>query len=145
MIEEFKKFAMKGNVMDMAIGIIMGVAFGKIITSLVNDVIMPPIGLLLGNVDFAGLFINLSSETYATLEEAKAAGAATINYGIFLNAVLDFIIVAFVMFLLVRRINRLKAQPAPAPPSTKECGFCLSAIPIKASRCPFCTSDLKSA
>ncbi len=145
MIQEFKKFAMKGNVMDMAVGIIMGVAFGKIITSFVNDVIMPPIGLLLGNTDFSSLFINLSDTAYATLDEAKAAGAATINYGIFMNAVLDFIIVAFVMFLMIRQINRLKAQPAPAPPSTKECGFCLSAIPIKASRCPFCTSNLGNA
>ena len=142
MLKEFKEFAMKGNVLDLAIGIIMGTAFGKIITSFVNDIIMPPIGLLLGNVDFANLYINLSGGTYASLDEAKKAGAAVIAYGAFLNTVLDFVIVAFVMFLLIRQINRMKKQPAPADPTTKECKYCLASIPIKATRCPHCTSQL---
>jgi len=120
------------------------VAFGKIITSFVNDVIMPPIGLLLGNVDFSSLFINLSRQSYKTIAEAKAAGAATVNYGVFLNTVLDFLIVAFVMFLMVRQINRLKKAPAPPPVTTKECLYCLSTIPLKATRCPNCTSELKA-
>ena len=145
MFKEFKEFALRGNVLDMAVGIIMGVAFGKIITSFVNDVIMPPIGLLLGRVDFSSLFLNLSGKPYDTMAAAKAAGAATINYGLFLNTVLDFLIVAFVMFLMVRQINRLKKEPAPAPVATKECSYCLSTIPIKAIRCPNCTSDLKAA
>jgi large conductance mechanosensitive channel len=144
MFKEFKEFAMKGNVLDMAVGIIMGVAFGKIITSFVNDVIMPPVGLLLGNVDFSSLFINISGKTYNSIAEAKTAGAATINYGLFLNTVLDFVIVAFVMFLMVRQVNQLKKAPEPAPVSTKECGFCCSAVPLKATRCPNCTSELKS-
>jgi large conductance mechanosensitive channel len=143
MFKEFKEFAIKGNVLDMAIGIIMGVAFGKIITSFVNDVIMPPIGLLLGNVDFSSLFINLSGQAYKTIAEAKAAGAATINYGAFLNTILDFLIVAVVMFLMIRQVNRLKKAPAPAAVSTKECGYCLSTIPLKAIRCPNCTSELR--
>ena len=144
MFKEFKEFTMRGNVLDMAIGIIIGVAFGKIITSLVNDVIMPPIGLLLGKIDFNSLFINISGKHFATLTEAKAAGAATINYGMFINTVLDFIIVAFVIFLMIRQVNRFKAKPAPAPiaPTTKECPFCYSSIPIKATRCPNCTSQL---
>ena len=147
MLKEFKAFAMRGNVLDMAIGIIMGVAFGKIVTSFVNDVVMPPIGLLLGKVDFSNLFIDLSGKSYATLAEAKAAGAATVKYGVFLNTVVDFIIVAFVIFMLVRQINRMKRQPevAPAPPTTKECAYCLSSIAIKATRCPHCTSELKAA
>ncbi|MGA2262971.1 MAG: large conductance mechanosensitive channel protein MscL [Acidobacteriota bacterium] len=145
MFKEFKEFAVKGNVLDMAVGIVMGVAFGKIITSFVNDVIMPPIGLLLGNVDFSSLFINLSGHPYQTIAEAKAAGAATVNYGVFFNTILDFLIVALVMFLMIRQINRLKKAPAPAPVSTKECGHCFSTIPIKATRCPHCTSDLKTA
>ena len=143
MFKEFKEFAMKGNVLDMAVGIILGVAFGKIITSFVNDVIMPPVGRLLGNVDFSSLFINISGHSYNTMAEAKAAGAATINYGIFLNTVLDFLIVAFVMFLMVRQVNRLKKAPVAGPATTKECGFCCSVIPIKATRCPNCTSELK--
>ena len=143
MLKEFKEFAMKGNVLDMAVGIIMGVAFGKIITSFVNDVIMPPIGRLLGNVDFSSLFINISGKSFNSIAEAKAAGAATINYGIFLNTILDFLIVAFVMFMMIRQVNRMKKAPAPAPVSTKECGFCCSAIPIKAIRCPNCTSEIK--
>jgi large conductance mechanosensitive channel len=143
MFKEFKEFAMKGNVLDMAVGIIMGVAFGKIITSFVNDVIMPPIGRLLGNVDFSSLFLNISGQPYKTIAEAKAAGGATINYGIFLNTVLDFLIVALVMFIMVRQVNRLKKAPEAAPTTTKDCIYCLSAIPIKATRCPHCTSELK--
>lgn len=142
MFKEFKEFAMRGNVIDMAFGIIIGLAFGKIVTSLVNDVIMPPIGLLLGRIDFANLFINISGHSFPTLVAAKAAGAATINYGMFINTVIDFIIVAFVIFLMVRQINRLK-KPAPViVPTTKECPFCFTSIPIKASRCPNCTSQL---
>ncbi|HYK91239.1 MAG TPA: large conductance mechanosensitive channel protein MscL [Acidobacteriota bacterium] len=146
MLKEFKEFAMKGNVLDMAVGIIVGAAFGKIVTSFVNDVLMPPIGKLMGRVDFSNLYINLSSGSYKSLAEAKAAGAATINYGVFLNTVLDFLIVAFAIFLLIRQVNRLR-MPKPVPPAaptTKECSFCLSVIPLKAVRCPQCTSDLKA-
>lgn len=143
MLKEFKQFAMRGNVLDMAIGIIIGAAFGKIITSLVGDVLMPPLGLILGKVDFSGLFLNLSGKSFATLAEAKAAGAPTINYGLFLNTVIDFIIVAFVIFLLVRQVNRWN-KPAPAAPTTKDCPFCCSAIAIKATRCPNCTSELRA-
>jgi large conductance mechanosensitive channel len=144
MLKEFKAFAMRGNVLDMAVGIIIGAAFGRIITSLVSDVIMPPIGLALGKVDFSTLFLNISGTHYPTLAAAKAANAATINYGIFLNAVIDFLIVAFVIFLLVRQVNRWN-KPAPAPaPTTKDCPFCFSAIAIKATRCPNCTSELRS-
>ena len=147
MLKEFKEFAMKGNVLDMAIGIIIGAAFGKIVTSFVGDVLMPPLGLLLGKMDFSNLFINLSGKSYATLAEAKAAGAATLNIGVFINTIIDFIFVAFAVFLLVKQVNRLKRQPeaAPAAPTTKECLFCLSAIPLKATRCPHCTSELKAA
>ncbi len=141
MLKEFKEFIMRGNVLDMAIGIIIGAAFGKIVTSLVNDILMPPIGLLLGRVDFSNLFINLSGHPYKTLAEAKAAGAATINYGVFLNNVIDFIIVSFAIFLLVRQINRLKRQEEKQV-TTKECPYCHSNIPIKAIRCPYCTSEL---
>ncbi len=146
MLKEFKEFAMKGNVLDMAIGIIIGAAFGRIVSSFVGDVLMPPIGLLMGKMDFSNMFINLSDKQFATLAEAKAAGAPTLNYGVFLNTVFDFVIVAFVIFLMVRQINRMRAKPAPAPavPTTKECGFCASTIPIKATRCPHCTSDLKT-
>jgi len=136
---------MQGNVLDMAIGIIIGTAFGKIITSLVNDILMPPIGVLLGKVDFTNLFVNLSPQRYQRLADAKAAGAATINYGLFLNTVIDFIIVAFVIFLLIRQINRLKKKEGPAVPDTRECPYCFSMIPVKAVRCGFCTSELKSA
>ena len=147
MLKEFKAFAMRGNVLDMAVGIIIGVAFGKIITSFVNDVVMPPIGLLLGKVDFSNLFIDLSGKSYATLVEAKAAGAATIKYGVFLNTVVDFIIVAFVIFLLVRQVNRMTREPEEvlAAPTTKECAYCMSSIAIKATRCPHCTSDVKAS
>jgi len=144
MWKEFKEFVMRGNVMDMAVGIIIGAAFGKIVTSLVSDVIMPPIGLILGKVDFSSLFVSLSGR-YDTLAAAKAAGAPTVNYGTFLNAVIDFLIVAFVIFLLVKQVNRLKKAPAPAPPNTKDCPYCKTSIPIGAVRCPNCISDLKSA
>lgn len=142
MFKEFKEFAMKGSMVDLAVGIIIGAAFGKIVTSLVNDIIMPPIGLLLGKVDFSNLFINLSDKDYSTLAEAKAAGAATINYGLFLNTVIDFIIVAFVIFLVIRQINRLKRQQEPAAPDTKECQYCFTVIPVKATRCPHCTAEI---
>src|SRR5262249_19056158 len=134
MFKQFKEFAMKGNVMDMAIGVIIGGAFGKIVSSLVADVIMPPIGLLLGKLDFSNLFVNLTGGHYTTIAEAKAAGAPTINYGIFLNTVIDFLILAFVIFLVVRQLNRLKKAPAPADPTTKECPKCLATIPLKASK-----------
>jgi len=145
MLKEFKEFVMRGNVLDMAIGIIIGAAFGKIITSAVNDILMPPIGLLLGKVDFSTLFLNLSGQPYNTLAEAKAAGAATINYGLFLNTVIDFTIVAFVIFMIIKQVNRLKRPPEASKPTTKDCPYCLSAIPIKATRCPHCTSELKAA
>jgi large conductance mechanosensitive channel len=146
MLKEFKEFAMRGNVLDMAIGIIIGAAFGKIVTSFVSDILMPPIGLLLGRVNFADLFVNLSDRPVTTLAEAKAVGAATINYGLFLNTVIDFIIVAFVIFLLVRQINRLKRQEEALPvPTTRECPQCAMMIPLKARRCPQCTSDLIAA
>ena len=145
MVKEFKEFIMRGNVVDMAVGIIIGAAFGKIVTSFVNDILMPPIGLMLGKADFSNLFVNLSGQQYPTVASAKAAGAATLNYGIFFNTVLDFLIIAFAIFLLIRQVNRLK-QPAPAPaPLTRECPYCLSAIPLKATRCPHCTSELKAA
>ena len=148
MLKEFKEFVMRGNVVDMAVGIIIGAAFGTIIKSLVNDVIMPPIGLLLGNVDFANLFILLKAGSpagpYALLADAQAAGAVTINYGVFVNAVVSFLIVAFVVFLLIRTINRMKREEEapPTEPTTKECPYCLSTIPIKATRCAHCTSEL---
>jgi large conductance mechanosensitive channel len=142
MWKEFKAFAMKGNVIDMAVGIVIGVAFGKIITSLVNDIIMPPLGLLLGNLDFSNLFINLSGQPLNSLAEAKALGVATINYGVFLNTIIDFLIVALAIFIVIKQINRFKAKPLPAAPNTKECGFCFTQIPIKAIRCPNCTSEL---
>jgi large conductance mechanosensitive channel len=144
MFKEFKEFVVRGNVMDMAVGIIVGAAFGKIVGSFVNDLLMPPIGKLLGGVDFTGLFVSLSGQHYETLKAAKEAGAATLNYGMFLQAVIDFLIVAFAVFLMVKAVNKLKRAPAPAPPSTKECPFCLTAVPLKATRCPACTSDLKA-
>jgi large conductance mechanosensitive channel len=142
MLKEFKDFAMKGNVLDLAIGFIMGTAFGAIVKSLVEDVVMPPIGLLLGKLDFSNLFLSLSGEQFSSLKAAKDAGAATLNYGVFLSTVINFVIVALVMFLLVKQINRLKKEPAPAAPATKDCSYCLSSIPIKATRCPHCTSQL---
>jgi len=146
MWKEFKEFAMRGNVLDLAIGVIIGGAFGKIVTSLVNDILMPPFGLLLGKVDFTNLFISLSGKPYASLAEAQAAGAATINYGVFINNIIDFLIVAFVIFLVVRAMNRFLRKPAaPAEPTTRECPYCLSQIPLKASRCPHCTSEVTPA
>ena len=147
MLKEFKEFAMKGNVLDMAIGVIIGGAFGKIVTSMVSDILMPPIGLLMGKVDFTSLFINLSGQSQPSLAAAKAAGAPTVNIGVFLQAIFDFVIVTFVIFLLVKQVNRLKRQPEapPAIPTTKDCPYCLSSIPIKAMRCGHCTSDLKAA
>ncbi len=144
MLEEFKKFAMRGNVIDLAFGFIMGGAFGAIVSSLVKDVIMPPIGLILGRVDFANLFIDLSGKGYASLAEAQKAGAATINYGLFINTVINFLIVAFVLFLLIKQVNKLTAPKpaAPAAPTTKDCPCCMSTIPSKATRCPHCTSQL---
>ena len=143
MFKEFKAFAMRGNVLDMAVGVIIGGAFGKIITSFVNDVLMPPIGLLLGSVDFSSLFINLSGKPAESLAQAKAAGLPTLNYGVFLNTVLDFLIVAAAIFLLIQQVNRFLPKPAPAPAATKDCPHCCSAIAINATRCPHCTSELK--
>jgi large conductance mechanosensitive channel len=150
MVKEFREFILKGNVMDMAVGIIIGAAFGAIITSLVNDVIMPPIGLLLGGVDFANLFILLKEGTpgapYATLVSAQEAGAVTINYGLFINALISFLIVALVIFLLIRSVNRLRREEEAAEeePTTKECAYCFTAIPLQATRCPHCTSQLEA-
>ncbi len=149
MFKEFKEFALKGNVVDMAVGIIIGAAFGTIVGSLVSDVLLPPIGLLLGNVDFSNLFIILKDGTvpgpYASLAEAQKAGAVSINYGVFVNAIINFLIVALAIFFLIRGLNRLRRQqpPAPAEPTTKECPYCLSVIPIKATRCGHCTSEVK--
>jgi large conductance mechanosensitive channel len=146
MLKEFKAFAMRGNVLDMAVGIIIGAAFGKIVSSFVADILMPPIGLLLGRLDFASLFVSLSGQGFPSVAAAKAAGAPTLNYGLFLQTVIDFLIVAWVVFLLVRQVNRLARPletPAPStPPATKECPHCLSAIPLRATRCGYCTSDL---
>ena len=142
MLKEFREFAMKGNVLDMAIGVIIGGVFGKIVTSLVSDVLMPPLGLLLGKVDFSSLFLNLSGTPHPSLAAAKAAGAPTVNYGVFLQTILDFIIIAFVIFLLVKQVNRLKTPAAPGAPTTKDCPLCLSTIPIKATRCAHCTSPV---
>jgi large conductance mechanosensitive channel len=143
LLKEFRDFAMRGNVVDLAIGVIIGTAFGKIITSFVNDIVMPPIGLLLGNVDFSNLFVSLNRQYYANLADAQAAGAPTLNYGLFINTIIDFTIVAAVIFIMVRVINRLHSAP-PVDPATRDCPFCLSVIPLKATRCPHCTSELKS-
>jgi large conductance mechanosensitive channel len=143
-LKEFKEFAMKGNVLDLAVGFIIGAAFGKIVTSLVTDIIMPPFGLLLGKVDFSNLFINISGKSYASLPEAKAAGAATINYGIFLNNIVDFVIVAFAIFILVRMVNRWNKPVPVAVEPTKECPYCATKISAKATRCPNCTSELRA-
>lgn len=151
MLKEFKEFAMRGNVMDMAVGIIIGAAFGTIIGSLVSDVLMPPIGLLLGNVDFTNLFMVLREGEfpgpYATVAVAKEAGAVTVNYGLFVNTVVNFLIVAFAIFFAVRGMNdlRKKEEAPPAAPATKECPYCLSTVPVKATRCGHCTSELKAA
>lgn len=142
MLKEFKDFALRGNVIDLAVGVIIGGAFGKIITSFVSDILMPPFGLLLGKVDFANLFIDLSGYGYTSLANAKDAGAATLNYGLFINNIIDFVIVAFVIFLFIRTINRMK-KPAPAlAPTTKPCPHCITDIPLQATRCPHCTSTL---
>lgn len=141
MFSEFKAFAMRGNVVDMAVGIIIGAAFGKIISSLVNDVIMPPIGKLMGNVDFSNLFINLGDTEYESLKAAQEAGAATINYGVFINNVLDFLIVAFAIFMVIKAMNKAKKAEEPKAPTTKTCGECLSEIPLEAKRCKFCASE----
>jgi len=148
-LKEFREFALKGNVMDMAVGIVIGAAFGAIVTSFVNDVIMPPIGLLLGNIDFSSFFWVLKegkvAGPYENLAAAKAAGAITMNIGVFINAIITFLIIAFAVFLVVKNVNRLRReeQAPPAAPTTKDCPFCLSAIPIKAVRCPHCTSEVK--
>ena len=145
MLKEFKEFALRGNVVDMAVGIIIGTAFGKIITSMVNDILMPPIGVLLGKVDFSNLFVPLSDQQVESVAKAKEAGIPTINYGLFLNTVLDFVIVAFVIFLVVRQMNKLKKVDPQAPPAVKDCPYCLSSIAMKATRCPHCTSELRAA
>ncbi|WP_455241895.1 large-conductance mechanosensitive channel protein MscL [Petrachloros mirabilis] len=142
MLKEFQDFAMRGHVLDMAIGVIIGGAFGKIVSSLVSDVLMPPIGLLMGKVDFSSLFVNLSGTPQPSLAAAKAAGTPTINYGVFLQTVFDFIIIAFVIFLLVRQVNRMKRPQPTAAPTTKDCPHCLSAIPIRATKCAHCTSNV---
>ena len=150
MLKEFKEFALRGNVMDMAVGIIIGAAFGTIINSLVQDVLMPPIGLLLGNVDFSNIFVVLKegkvAGPYASVAAAKAAGAVTTNIGVFINTLISFVIIAFAVFLLVKTMNRLRRQEEvpPAAPTTKECAYCFTSIPIKATRCPHCTSELKA-
>ena len=146
MLGDFRTFLMRGNVVDLAIAVVIGAAFGAIVTSFVNDLLMPPIGLALGRINFSDLFISLSGQSYPTLAAAKAAGAPTINYGAFINTVINFVIVAFVVFMLIRQVNRLTAKPAaPAAPATKECPFCASAIQVKARRCPLCTSELTRA
>jgi len=142
MLKEFKEFALKGNVVDLAIAVIIGAAFGKVVSSFVNDIIMPPIGMLLGGVSFSDLFISLDGQTYPSLAVAQAAGAATINYGVFLTTIIDFVIIAWVLFLVVKAMNRMKKAPAPADPTTKTCPQCATEIPIKAVRCPHCTSNL---
>jgi len=146
MLEEFKKFAMRGNVVDMAVGIVIGAAFGKIVSSFVGDVLMPPLGLAMGGMDFSGLFVNLGSGTFATLAAAKAAGAPTLNYGLFINALVDFVIVAFALFMVIKMMNRLKKEEtAPVKtPDVKKCPECLSDIPLAAKRCLYCTSPVSS-
>ncbi|NPA30946.1 MAG: large-conductance mechanosensitive channel protein MscL [Chloroflexi bacterium] len=149
MLKEFKDFVMRGNVLDMAVGIILGTAFGAIIKSLVDDILMPPIGLLLGGVDFANLFIVLRPGTppppYPSLAEAQAAGAVTLNYGLFINAIVYFLIIAFAIFMIVRTVQRWQEEEAPAEPTTKTCPYCYSEIPIQAVRCPYCTSELPTS
>jgi large conductance mechanosensitive channel len=146
MLKEFREFAARGNVIDLAVAVIIGAAFGKIVTSVVNDLLMPPIGMALGRVDFADLFVALDGGSYQSVEAAKAAGAPTINYGLFINSVIEFLIIAFVVFLLVRQINRLKTPaPTPASEEARDCPFCLSRIPRKATRCSQCTSAVQPA
>jgi large conductance mechanosensitive channel len=143
MLKEFKAFVMRGNVLDLAVGVIIGAAFGKIVSSLVSDVLMPPIGKIVGNIDFSNLFLNLSDTHYDTLAAAKAAGKPTLNYGLFLNAVIDFLIVAFCVFVIIQLVQKYLMKPAPAgPPTTKDCPQCAMAIPIQAKRCGHCTTQL---
>jgi large conductance mechanosensitive channel len=142
-VSEFKEFAIKGNVLDMAVGIIIGVAFGGIVSSLVKDIIMPPIGLIMGGINFGDLFIALDGKTYATLAAAQAASAPTINYGLFINTIINFLIVALAIFMLIRQVNAAKKKPAPPEPNTKDCPFCKESIPKAAIKCSHCTSDLK--
>jgi large conductance mechanosensitive channel len=141
-LKEFKEFAMRGSVLDLAVGVIIGAAFGKVVSSLVDDIIMPPIGRLLGHVDFSQLFINLTDQSYASLADAKKAGAATLNYGNFVNMVINFLIVAFAVFLLVRSVNRWMPKPPPAPVTTKDCPQCAMPIPVTAKKCGHCTSTV---
>ena len=143
MLKEFKEFVMRGNVIDLAVAVIIGGAFGKIVSSLVNDIIMPPIGLLLKGVNFADLFVSLNGQAFATLADAQAAGAPVLTYGNFIKNIVDFLIIALVVFLMIKGINKVKRQPAPAEPTTKDCPHCFTAIPIKATRCPHCTSELR--
>lgn len=143
MFKEFKEFAVKGNVIDLAIGVIIGGAFGKIVSSLVNDIIMPIIGGLIGKVDFSNFFISLDGKEYVSLQQAKDAGAATLNYGVFLNTIIEFLIISFSLFLVIRQINRLKRKEEPAPVTTKTCEYCFTEIPLEATRCPHCTSMLE--
>lgn len=142
MLKEFKAFALKGNMIDLAVGIIIGGAFGKIVTSLVNDLIMPLVGLLIGNVDFTNLFVVLGGGSYSTLAEAQAAGALTLNYGLFINNIVDFLIIAFSIFLVVKKLNSMKKQELSAPVTTKTCPYCLEQVQLDATRCPHCTSQL---
>lgn len=144
LLREFRDFAARGNVFDLAVAVVIGAAFGKITASLVKDVIMPPVGYLIGGIDFSELYVNLSGTHYASLADATKAGAPTINYGAFINTILDFVIIAFAVFLLVKAVNRMKAKPPPPSPAptSKDCPYCLSTIPIKATRCPHCTSEL---
>ena len=142
LLHQFREFAYRGNVIDLAVGVIIGAAFGKIVTSLVKDIVMPPIGMLLGGIDFSEFYVNLSGTHYASLAEAQKAGAATINVGFFINTVIEFLIIAFAIFLMLRVINQLKAEPPPPTPTTKDCPYCLTRIPLKATRCAACTSDL---
>jgi large conductance mechanosensitive channel len=143
MMQEFKEFAVKGNVIDLAVAVIIGGAFGKIVTSFVSDIVMPPLGMAMGKVNFTDLFIDLSGKGFTSLKAAKDAGAPVISYGLFINTILDFVIIAFVIFMVIKQINRFKQEPAPAPPNTKDCPFCCSAIAIPAKRCPHCTSELE--
>jgi len=144
MIKEFKKFALRGNVIDLAIGVVIGAAFGKIVTSLVNDILMPIIGMIVGNTDFTNLYINLGNIKYESLSKAKAAGAATINYGIFLNNIIDFIIIAFSIFIVIKQFERFRKKDQPAAVTTKKCEYCYTDISIEAKRCPHCTSELST-
>lgn len=144
MFKEFKEFTMRGSVIDLAVGVIIGGAFGKIVSSLVNDIIMPPIGMLLNGVNFSDLYFPLDGMVYPSLAEAQAAGAPTLNYGLFINNIIDFLLIAFVIFLMIRTINRMKKQPEPvSEPTSKDCPFCFTSIPVQATRCPHCTSQLK--